>query len=199
MKKWLGLGVVVVLGLWLMSSYNSLATIDQGVKRQSGQLQNVLQRQAELIPNLVETVKGYAGHESKTFIEVAEARSGQIKSLSKISPEDLAKNPDLQKQLLESQAALRGAMINLNAVREAYPQLKANESFNSLMAEMSGSINRVTNERRTLQLAIEGYNKEVVVFPRVIVAKLMGFGERPYFEADAGSQRMPTVKFGASQ
>lgn len=188
-------GVVAgVIALYSISSYNGLVRLDERVNQTYSQVQNVLQRQAELIPNLVEVTKGYASHESQTFARVTEARA-QLAAVSKIDPRELASNPDMQKQIIEAQATIGQAMVRLQATREAYPDLKANQTFNNLMAEMAGSINRVTVERRANQLAVEEYNATIRRFPRVIFANVFGFDPKPYFRAADSSQTAPQVKF----
>lgn len=192
---WLiGIFAGVVLAVTVAGKYNSLVSAEESVNTAYSQVQNVLQRQADLIPNLVETVKGYAAHESKTLIQVAEARS-KVTALSKIDPKDLASNEDLQKKLIEAQATMNQAAISLNAVKEAYPQLQANDNFKSLMAELSGSINRVTVERMRAQKAVQSYNLDVRSFPGKIVASVLGFSPKPYFQATDSAQSAPTVKF----
>lgn len=188
---WVGLGLVVVIG-W--SSFNGLVSSDEAVKRSYSQVQNVMQRQADLIPNLVESVKGYAAHENKTLAQVTEAR-GRLTAVAKMDPEKLAANPELQKQLIEAQTITRDAAVSLQAVREAYPDLKANQNFTALMAELAGSQNRISVERRNNQKAVEDYNNRVRVIPGVVVARATGFAARPYFEATEAGQQTPQVKF----
>ena len=196
--KWFGLGVfgmAIVAGLFYMSTYNGLVNKDERVKQTYAQVQNVMQRQADLIPNLVETVKGYAGHESATLKAVTEARSA-LTAVAKLSPDQLAANPELQKQLIEAQANMGRQLISLNAVREAYPELKANRQFLQLMAELTGSQNRITVERRNNQLAVQDYNGTVRRFPGSFIAANHGFTAKPYFEASAeAAAGPPKVKF----
>jgi LemA protein len=177
---------------WL--SFNGLVGKDERVQNTYAQVQNVMQRQADLIPNLVETVKAYAGHESKTLTAVTEARS-RLSAVAKMDPEKLAKDPDLQRQLIEAQQTMQRSVIDLNAVREAYPGLKANGQFNSLMSELSGSQNRITVERKRNQDAVQDFNRSVRSFPTNIIANLGGFTPRPYFQANESAQSTPQVKF----
>jgi LemA protein len=193
-KMWVLVGAVAVLGLWALSSVNGLIGLDQSVQLSYAQVQNVMQRQADLIPNLVETAKGYAGHENKTLVGISEARS-KLSAVAKMDPEKLATDPDLQKQLIEAQNGMKNSLIELNAVREAYPQLQANSNFQTLMAELAGSQNRITVERRRNQQVVQEYNRAVLVFPRRILASLGGFTPKPYFQASDAAQSAPQIKF----
>lgn len=193
-KSWIVIGGLAVAAMVVVSMLNGLVQLDQSVNFSYGQVQNVMQRQADLIPNLVETAKGYAGHENKALVGVTEARS-RLSAVAKMKPEDLASNPELQKQLVEAQANMQKSMMELNAVREAYPQLQANSNFQTLMSELSGSQNRITVERRRNQLTVQDYNNAVLVFPRRIVASLAGYQPRPYFQASEAAQSAPQVKF----
>lgn len=194
----IGIGVVLsiifmpIVLLW--STYNGLVTSNEHVNQTYAQVQNVMQRQAELIPNLVETVKGYAQHESKTLTQVTEARS-KLTAVAKMSPADLANNPELQKQLIEAQASSSQAMTQINATAEAYPQLRANENFRELMSELAGSQNRITTERRRNQLAVQAYNIKTQTAVSGFVARMYGFAPKPYYEAPVEAQRAPQVRF----
>lgn len=193
-KSWIAYGVLAIVGLWAMTSFNGLTRLDQDVQRSYAQVQNVMQRQADLIPNLVETAKGYAGHENKTLIGVTEARS-KLSAVARLDPEKLAKDPELQKQLIQAQADMQRSMMDLNAVREAYPQLQANTNFQTVMAELAGSQNRITVERQRNQHSVQEYNQAVLVFPRRIIASASGYQPRPYFQASEIAQSAPQVKF----
>lgn len=193
-KWWIAGVAALVLALMTWSSFNGIVRLDENVQNSYAQVQNVMQRQADLIPNLVETAKAYAGHENKTLVGVAEARS-KLSAVAKMTPEDLAKNPDLQRQLIEAQQTMQRSLVDLNAVREAYPQLQANENFRSLMVELAGSQNRITVERKRSQDAVRTFNEKVRVFPRNILASLTGFGRKPYFQASEAAQSAPQVKF----
>jgi len=194
MKWGISVAVAIILALFAMAKYNTFVGLEEKVNQTYSQVQNVMQRQADLIPNLVETVKGYAAHENKTFTMVAEARS-KLTAVGKMDPAKLANDPELQKKLIEAQQAANQAMISLNAVKEAYPQLQANENFKSLMAELAGSQNRITVERMANQKAVQEYNQTVRVVPGALVAGLFGFKTKPYFQADDGAQKAPQVKF----
>jgi LemA protein len=193
-KSWIALGAAVVVALWAWSSFNGLATSDQAVKNSYAQVQNVMQRQADLIPNLVETAKGYAGHENKTLIGVTEARS-KLSAAAKLDPTKIANDPALQEQVFKAQQSMQASMIELNAVREAYPQLQANENFKLLMTELAGSQNRITVERMRSQKATQDFNNRVVTFPTRLIAGAVGFPEKPYFQASETAQSAPQVKF----
>lgn len=186
--------VVLIPVLTYWGIYNGLVSSDERVSQSYAQVQNVMQRQADLIPNLVETVKGYAAHENKTLTQVTEARS-KLAAIARMDPEKLAANPELQKQLIEAQAASQQAMISLNAVKEAYPQLQANQNFQTLMAELAGSQNRITVERRNNQLAVQAYNVQTRTVISGFVAQRHGFTAKPYFEASTTAQVPPQVKF----
>ena len=196
MKKILVIIVLAVAlifgGRYFSSTYNDLAQANQVVELSYAQLQNVLARQAELLPNMAAVAKSYATHEEKTFQEVAAARSG-LTAVAQMKPSELANNPDAQKQLIAAQTAVSNAMINMRQVTEAYPQLQANDNFKILMAELEGSINRVTVERKRNQEAVMVYNKKVVNFPTNLVAKVFSLGEKPFFKATAEQQHAPDL------
>ncbi|MGR4927322.1 LemA family protein [Bradyrhizobium sp. CAR08] len=194
MKKWIAIGVVVLVGLWALTSFNGFVRMDENVQNSYAQVQNVMQRQADLIPNLVETAKAYAGHENKTLVGVAEARS-KLSTVAKMDPDKLAKDPDLQKQLIEAQQTMQKSVVELNMVREAYPQLQANENFRALMSELSGSVNRIAVERMRNQQTVRDYNAAVRTLPRSLLASAGGFTPKPYFQASDTAQGTPQVKF----
>lgn len=194
MFKWIGIGAVVIVALWVVGSANGLVNKDEMVNQTYSQVQNVMQRQAELIPNLVETVKAYAQFEKETFTQVAEARS-KAGGVINVDPAKIANNPELQKQFLEAQQSLGNTIGRLLMLQEKYPELKAEKGFQDLRTELTGSINRVTVERRRNQLAVQDYNQSIRSFPTVVVAKILGYQGKPYFTADADAQRAPKVKF----
>jgi LemA protein len=163
-------------------SYNRFVTQEEAIKAQWAQVQNQLQRRNDLIPNLVETVKGYAGHEQQVFSDIAEARS---KLLAARSPEETIAAANQQSS----------ALGRLLAVVENYPQLKANEQFNRLMDELSGTENRIAVERMRYNEAIQAYNTSRRRFPANITAGIFGFEEYPFFEAPAEAQKVPKVAF----
>jgi len=173
----------VLVGLWAVSANNSLVKMDQGVKQSWSQVENVYQRRMDLIPNLVETVKGVANFEKETYASVAEARA-RASSIT-ISPE-LLNDPQKFQQFEQAQDQLSGSLGRLLVVSERYPELKANQSFENLQAELAGTENRI---------AVGAYNVEVNSFPKRIIAGMLGFHEKPYFTAAAGAEKPPQVKF----
>ena len=185
--------VVLFIGYqWFRGMYNSLVTLDEGVTSAWAQVQNQYQRRLDLIPNLVEVVKGYAAHEREVFEKVAEARSNVGKL--QITPEVL-KDPQLFQKFQQAQAGLTSALSRLLAVAENYPQLKANENFLQLQSQLEGTENRITNERRRFNEAAQVYNTMVNQFPGRIFANLFGFKEKSYFQAAPGSDKAPVVDF----
>jgi LemA protein len=163
-------------------SYNRFVTQEEAIKAQWAQVQNQLQRRNDLIPNLVETVKGYAQHEQQVFTDIADARS---KLLAARSPEETIAAANQQ----------TSALGRLLAVVENYPQLKANEQFNRLMDELSGTENRIAVERMRYNEAIQAYNTSRRRFPANVTARLFGFKEYPFFEAPPEAQQAPKVTF----
>lgn len=185
--------IVIILVVMGISSYNNMVTLDENVKEKWSQVQNVYQRRMDLIPNLVETVKGYAAHEKDTFQAVTEARA-KVGGMVNIGAEAL-KNPALFQQFQQAQASLGSALQRLMVVVERYPDLKANQNFLSLQDQLEGTENRITVERRKFNEAARAYNTYIKKFPKVIFARMFGFDERPYFQAQAGAETAPKVKF----
>jgi LemA protein len=185
-------GLIVIVGGWLSGQYNGLVTAQEGVNQAWAQVENVYQRRADLIPNLVETVKGAAAFEKDTFTEVAEARA-RVGSLQ-VTPEML-KDPQALKNFEAAQGQLTSALSRLLAVAENYPQLKANQNFLDLQSQLEGTENRIAVERRTFNQVAQGYNTKIRVFPTSIIAGMFGFTPRAYFEAAPGSEKAPAVKF----
>lgn len=184
------LGVVVVS--WGIGIRNGLIAQDENVKEKWAQVQNVYQRRMDLIPNLVETVKGYAAHESETFTRVTDARArvGAIQ----VTPE-LMNDPQKLAQFQRAQGELSSALSRLLAVAENYPNLKANENFLQLQSQLEGTENRITVERMRYNEAVKTYNVAVRRFPDSIVASYSGLPVRATFEADPGADRAPKVSF----
>lgn len=185
--------IVVILVAMGISSYNSMVTLDENVKEKWSQVENVYQRRMDLIPNLVETVKGYAAHEKDTFLEVTEARA-KVGGMVNIGAEAL-KNPALFQQFQKAQASLSSALQRLMVVVEKYPDLKANQNFLSLQDQLEGTENRITVERRKFNEAAREFNTYIKKFPKVIFARMFGFEAKPYFQAQAGAETAPKVKF----
>lgn len=187
---------VVILGFGGCSSYNGLVDADQAVKKQWGQVENQYQRRADLIPNLVNTVKGYASHESSTLQNVTDARAGLTKAYNDanaISGDSAQANIAAYQQ---AQSNLRGALdIYVNAVREAYPDLKANTNFLNLQEQLESTENRISTERRRYNEAVETYNKKVLRFPGNIWASIFNFDSKEMFQAEEGAQKAPKVEF----
>jgi LemA protein len=188
------LALLVILGVAGVSTYNKLVGLDQGVQSAWAQVQNVYQRRADLIPNLVETVKGAANFERDTIIAVTEARAqvGKL-TMEKSDPSD----PETFKKFQAAQDQLSSALSRLLVVSEAYPDLKATQNFRDLQAQLEGSENRVTVERQRFNEAAQAFNTQRNSFPAVFIAGFFGsrFQEKPYFQAQAGSEKVPEVKF----
>ncbi|NDW09446.1 LemA family protein [Dysgonomonas sp. 520] len=172
-------------------SYNSMVEKQEAVSSQWGNVQNSYQRRADLIPNLVETVKGYASHESKTLTDVVEARA---KATSINLTADQLTEENIQKYQA-AQGELSSALGKLMMVREAYPDLKANVNFINLQDELAGTENRISTERNKYNEIVKDYNGYIRKFPQVIWSGWFGFDKKGYFEADAASQKAPSVNF----
>jgi len=187
--------LVVVVGglfLWGVSVNNSLVTTEQAVNAAWAQVQTVYQRRADLIPNLVETVKGFAKQEREVLEAVVKARASATQTT--LSPEML-NDPQAVKKFQEAQNALGGALSRLLVTVERYPELKSNANFLALQSQLEGTENRITVERRRYNEAVQAYNTQIRRFPTSLVALLRGFKEKPYFEAAPGSEVAPKVKF----
>ena len=185
-------GVIVIAGLWLAGTYNHLVSLDESVKTAWSQVENVYQRRADLIPNLVETVKGARDFERDTLTAVVEARAkvGQV-SLGRGG----VPTPGELQQFQSAQDGLSSALSRLLVVVERYPELKATEAFRDLQVQLEGTENRITVERRSFNTAAQQLNTFRRSFPAVMVASMLGFEERPYFQAVEGSDKPPQVKF----
>lgn len=186
--------ILILLALIPMLSscnYNSLVEQKQGVEQQWAEVQNQYQRRADLIPNLVSTVKGYAAHESSTLEKVTEARAAAT-SIN-ISAENL--NEETLERFQAAQNQLTGALKQLLAVSEAYPDLKANENFRDLQVQLEGTENRIATARGRYTQAVAGYNTAIKKFPTVIYAGWFGFQPQPQFRADDAAQSAPKVEF----
>ena len=172
-------------------NYNSLVEKQQGVDQAWAEVENQYQRRSDLIPNLVNTVKGYSTHEEATLTKVTEARA-KATSIT-INPEDL--NEETLAKYQAAQNELSGALKPLLAVTEAYPDLKANQNFLNLQAQLEGTENRVTVARKRYTESVQEYNTSIKKFPTVIYAGWFGFKEKPQFKAEAGAEKAPEVKF----
>ncbi len=198
MKKGTIALIVVVVLLFIMffsfkGYYNSFVTLEEQVSQSWAQVENVYQRRADLIPNLVEVVKGYAKHEQETLQGVVDARSkmgGQV-NVSK----DVLNDPQAFAKFQQMQGALSSALQRLMVVVEKYPDLKADKRFGELQAQLEGTENRIAVERRRFNESVQNYNQTVRRFPANMIAGMFGFSKKEYFKADVGSEKAPKVKF----
>jgi len=186
--------VVVIVGLvgWAVSVQNRLVTLEQDVNEKSAQVQNVYQRRADLIPNLVETVKGFAAQERTVLTEVTQARASA--SSVKLTPEAL-NDPQAMAKFQAAQNQLSGALSRLLVTVERYPELKSNQNFLTLQSQLEGTENRITVERQRYNASVRDYNTRLRIFPGSLVAGIMGFKPKAFFEAAPGSETAPKVKF----
>jgi len=185
--------LIVVLGFaTLFGVYNGFVAADQAVSEKWAQVQNVYQRRADLIPNLVETVKGFAAQEKTVLEEVTRARAsaGSIKA----TPE-LLNDPAAFKKFQDAQNQLGGALSRLLVTVERYPELKSNQNFLALQSQLEGTENRITVERQRFNEAVRDYNTKIKLMPWAVVARLAGFKEKAFFESAPGSETVPKVKF----
>jgi LemA protein len=201
-KSLLGcLGVLVVLALvlggWAVGKYNALVPLAQSVDAQWAQVQNVYQRRADLIPNLVKTVEGAANFEKSTLTDIVNARAsvGQVK----IDPSKAPTDPATLAKFQAAQDGLSSALSRLLVVVEKYPELKANQNFLNLQSQLEGTENRISVERGKFNEAVKAFNVAVQVFPTNLIAGFFGYRAKPYFEAKAGSENPPPVNFQFGQ
>ena len=183
--------VVLALFFWCKNSYNRMVTAEEGVGAAWAQVENVYQRRADLIPNLVATVKGYAKHESETLEGVIEARSKATQVT--VNPENLS--PDALEKFNKAQGELSNALGRLLMITENYPDLKANENFRDLQAQLEGTENRITTERMKFNESARGYNTMIRKFPNNILASIFNFETKGYFQAQEGAATAPKVEF----
>ena len=191
MKKWIWIGVVAVVAIFFYATYNGFVNREEGLKSAWSNVETQYQRRADLIPNLVNTVKGYAAHETQTLNEVTEARA-RATSIN-LSADDLT--PERLAQFQRAQAEVRSALGRLIAVSESYPDLKANQNFLELQAQLEGTENRIAVARKDFNAAAQQYNVSVRRFPANLVARMFGFGQKPYFESAEGTEAAPQVTF----
>ncbi len=190
-KSYIALIALAAVVLYGVSTYNGMVTLDEHVSTSWSNVESQYQRRSDLIPNLVATVKGYASHEKGTLESVISARAEATQTkidISNATPEQLA---NFQK----AQSSLSSALSRLMAVSEAYPDLKANENFKELQAQLEGTENRITVARKEFNAAARSYNTEIRQFPGSIVANVFGFTTRAYFEAEEGAEKSPDVQF----
>ena len=185
--------VAIVLACfgWVKSTYNGFVQQQEGVEAAWAQVENVYQRRADLIPNLVATVKGYAKHEQETLDKVVSARA----KATQITVDPANLTAESLKKYQEAQGELGGALGKLLAITENYPDLKANENFLQLQAQLEGTENRITVERKNFNEVAQTYNSAIRQFPGNILAGIFGFERKPYFEAESGAEKAPKVEF----
>jgi LemA protein len=187
--------LAAILGLAVAGTYNNLNALDQGVRAQWAQVENVYQRRADLIPNLVETVKGAAGFEKETYTQVAEARA-RVGQISGDALKNVLSDPQAFERFQQAQSGLSSALSRLLAVAENYPDLKASASFRELQAQLEGTENRIAVERKRFNEAAQAFNTKRQSLPTVLIAGFFPrFAEKPYFKAAEGAERAPAVKF----
>ena len=192
MKKRLKKYLIFILVPFITScGYNTMVTLDEGISSQWAQVENAYQRRADLIPNLVNTVKGYADFEKETLTQVIEARS-KATSVN-IEPGNIT--PAAISQFQNAQAGLSSALSRLMVVVERYPELKANQNFLELQAQLEGTENRIAVERRKFNEATRQYNTYIRKFPKNIIAGIFGFDKKTYFEAEEEAKEVPKVEF----
>lgn len=183
--------IVAAVAIWAISAYNSLVKMEEGVESAWAQVENVYQRRADLIPNLVATVKGYAAHESETLESVIAARSKATQIT--VDPQDLS--AEALKKYQAAQGELGAALGKLLAITENYPDLKANQNFLELQSQLEGTENRITVERQKFNNVAKEYNTGIRKFPKNILAGMFGFERKAYFEANEGADKAPVVVF----
>lgn len=189
--KYAVIAAIGVIVLWTIGSYNGLVNLDESSNTAWGKVQSAYQRRADLIGNLVETVKGYANFEKSTLTEVIEARA----KATSITIDPSKATPEQLQQFTDAQGGLNSALSKLLVSVEAYPHLKANELFLRLQADLAGTENRIKFERDQFTDTVQRYNRKVRSFPVVMVAGMLGFEKKAYFAADAGADKAPQVKF----
>jgi len=196
-KGWIVLIIAVVViflfGIWISGKYNGFVTIEEGVNQGWAQVENVYQRRADLIPNLVETVKGYASQEKEVLLGVTEARAkmgGQIN----VGP-DVLNNPQAFQQFQQMQSGLSQALQRLMVVVEKYPDLKSDQRFADLQRQLEGTENRIAVERRRFNELVQSYNTQIRTFPNTMFAGIFGFSQKQYFQAQEGADVVPQVQF----
>ena len=185
------IALIAILFLWGMGGYNGLVNSQENVKSQWGNVENQYQRRADLIPNLVETVKGYATHEKSTFEEVIAARA----KATQITVDPTNLTPEKLQEFQAAQGQLSSALGRLIAVAENYPDLKANQNFLELQAQLEGTENRISVERNKFNEMAKEYDVAIRRFPKNILAGIFNFNNIPYFADEKGAEKAPSVKF----
>ncbi len=190
-SSWIIIGVLALLVIYSVSVYNRLVLLEENVSSQWANVENVYQRRADLIPNLVNTVKGYAAHERETLEAVIEARSkatGINLNADELTPENL-------QQFQAAQSSFSSALSRLMVVVERYPDLKANQNFLELQAQLEGTENRISVERMKFNDMVKSFNTKIRRFPANVLKSIFGFEAKAYFEAEEGSEKAPEVQF----
>ncbi|MCH8325162.1 MAG: LemA family protein [Bacteroidetes bacterium] len=183
---------IVMFFLWGKNTYNNMVTFDESVTQSWSQVENQYQRRADLIPNLIATVKGYANFEKSVLLDVTEARSKVSQfTISK----DVLNNPQAFQKFQALQGSLSGALSRLLVTVERYPDLKANQNFLQLQSQLEGTENRISVERRRFNQDVQKYNTTIKMFPASTIAGMFGFIPKQYFQATSGTEKPPTVKF----
>jgi len=192
-------GVGAILAFALVGQFNGLVAAEQEVEQAWAQVQNVYQRRADLVPNLVETVKGSAAFEQETLTAVVEARS-RVGQISQAATQEILNDPQKFAQFQQAQDGLSSALSRLLVVIERYPELQTTAAFRDLMTQLEGTENRITVERRRFNEVAQGYNTRLLRFPANVVIRILGwrFTKRPYFEAAPAAQEAPKVDFGGN-
>ena len=188
--------VALIFGGTIASTYNSLVTLDQSAQAQWGQVENVYQRRADLVPNLVASVKGAANFEQSTLTAVTEARA-KVGQVTQGAIENIARDPQAFQRFQQAQDGLSSALSRLMVVAERYPELKATQNFRDLQAQLEGTENRIAVERMRFNEIAQAFNTKRDSFPTVVIAGFFGskFQEKPYFKSVAGAEKAPEVKF----
>ncbi len=201
-KKFKGLiifvAIVIVLGIWFASSYNGLMSKEEEVNNMWANVETLYQRRADLIPNIEATVKGYAKHESETLQNVTDARASvqKAEAAAQNAAQNATDNEQALQRYTQAQDEYKKAVdIYVNAVKEAYPDLKANENFKALQTELEGSENRIAVARQKFNKAVKIYNKSVRKFPNVLISGILGFEKKPMFQSAPGAENAPKVSF----
>lgn len=190
-KNWIIIGAIAVIAMWAISTYNGLVNKEETVNQAWGDVEAAYQRRMDLIPQLVNTVKGYASHEENTLKEVTEMRTKATQmtiSIDSLTEESMERYQKMQEEL-------QGSLSRLMAITEAYPDLKANENFLTLQSQLEGSENRINEVRKAFNAVVQEYNVAVRRFPASILSGIFGFDKKPMFKAQEGADKAPEVKF----
>ena len=188
---WILLGILAVVVVWAISGYNGLVSSDENVNKAWANVESAYQRRSDLIPNLVNTVKGYAEHEKETLQQVVEARS----KATSMNIDAATATPEQMQAWIDAQQEVGSALGRLIAISESYPQLRANENFLALQTQLEGTENRIKTERDRYNEAVQAFNVKIRRFPTNILASMFGFERRTMFEAEAGAEKAPEVQF----